>query len=150
MYTLLQEYLLGLTDRSHLYAGDTEVFLTSLRCSWSDCRALALTCTITSASCSAGLQYFLLRRLWRLSPGHHALPQLPLPPAPHTRSQRCEPFRRRLFRRNLMSLLSCMYAVVRLIEMTFTPQGCRLLWRPAAAEARMTRRCGEWRGDPGL
>ncbi|CAG04536.1 unnamed protein product [Tetraodon nigroviridis] len=85
------ERLLGLTDRSHLYAGDTEVRFPSWWRSWSDCGELALTCG--SATFSAGLQCFLLCRLRRLSPGHHTLPQLPLPPAPHTRCPRWEPSR---------------------------------------------------------
>lgn len=38
-YRYLQEHLLGLTDRSHLYAGDAEVFSTSF------CGGLTAACS---------------------------------------------------------------------------------------------------------
>ena len=86
----LQECLLGLTDRSHLYAGDTEVrsllYFTSfinmviMRQSWPG--------SFKSLSLLAGFQYFLLCGLQWLPPHHHTLPHLSLPPAEHAKYQR--------------------------------------------------------------
>lgn len=85
-----QECVLGLTDRSHLYAGDTQV--SSPEQSVAPVKSTIILIFLLSLflALSAGLQHFLLRRVQRLPPHHQPLTHLPLPPAQRTQCPRLE------------------------------------------------------------